>query len=149
MNLGEEVRFIPGGTAVDDRGKLNFINDLTLAGFKRFYLVQNHRQGFIRAWHGHKLEGKAVVAIQGSALVCGVKVDDWDTPSKDLPVSRQVLSSEKFGALWIPPGFANGFMSLSRDCILMFLSTSSLEESAGDDIRFPSRHWNPWDIEER
>jgi dTDP-4-dehydrorhamnose 3,5-epimerase len=149
MNLGEEVRYVPGGTAIDDRGKLSFINDLSLAGLKRFYLVQNHRQGFIRAWHGHKIEGKAVVAIRGSALVCGVKVDDWQSPSKDLPVSRQVLSSDKFGALWIPPGHANGFMSLSKDCILMFLSTSSLGESAADDIRFPSRHWNPWDIEER
>lgn len=149
MIFGEDVKFISGGTALDDRGKLNFINDLSFEGFKRFYLVQNHRQGFIRAWHGHKLEGKAVVAIKGSALVCVVKVDNWDSPSRELPVFRQVLSSEKFGALWIPPGYANGFMSLSKDCILMFLSTSSLEESAGDDIRFPSRHWNPWDIEER
>lgn len=149
MELSNTIKFISGGTAIDDRGKLQFINDLSLVGFKRFYLVQNHKQGFIRAWHGHKLEAKAVVVVRGAALVCGVQIDDWEKPSKELPVIRQVLSEDKFGALWIPPGFANGFMTLSEGCVLMFLSTSTLEESSGDDIRFPSRYWNPWEVEER
>lgn len=65
MELSNTIKFISGGTAIDDRGKLQFINDLSLVGFKRFYLVQNHKQGFIRAWHGHKLEAKAVVVVRG------------------------------------------------------------------------------------
>lgn len=149
MIESHEIKFLAGGTAIDDRGKLKFINDLTLGTFRRFYLVENHRKGFIRAWHGHKEEGKAVIPLRGSALVCGVKIDDWKNPSPDLPVSRQVLSSERFGALLIPPGFANGFMSLTDDCLLMFLSTTSLEESAADDFRYPSRFWNSWEVEER
>lgn len=149
MQFGNQVKFISGGTAVDDRGRLDFINELSLEGFSRFYVVSNHRQGFIRAWHGHRFEGKAVVLLQGSALVCAVEVDNWESPAKDLPISRNVLSLSKFGALWIPPGFANGFMSLTADAQLMFLSTSSLEDSAKDDIRFDAKYWNPWDIEER
>jgi dTDP-4-dehydrorhamnose 3,5-epimerase len=140
---------IPGGKAFDDRGSLTFINDLDLTIFKRFYIAENHAQGFVRAWHGHKKEAKAVVVVSGSALVAAVKVDNWDSPSKDLKVERVVLSAEKPSALLIPAGYANGFMTLTESAKVMFLSTSSLEESAGDDFRFDARYWNPWNIEER
>ena len=144
-----EFSQIPGGKAFDDRGSLTFINDLDLTMFKRFYIVENHSKGFVRAWHGHKKEAKAVVVVSGSALVAAVKVDNWDSPSKDLKVERVVLSAEKPTALLIPAGYANGFMTLTESAKVMFLSTSSLEESAGDVIRFDARLWNPWNIEER
>lgn len=140
---------VTGGRAVDDRGSLFFINDLDLSLFKRFYVVENHAQGFIRAWHGHKLEAKAVVVLSGSALVCAVRIDNWDSPSKDLPIERVVLSDQKPGALLIPAGYANGFMTLTPGAKVMFLSSSTLAESANDDFRFDARHWNPWNIEER
>lgn len=140
---------IPGGKAFDDRGSLAFINDLDLSQFKRFYVVENHSMGFVRAWHGHKQESKAVVVVSGSALVAAVKIDNFDSPSKDLSVERTVLSAEKPGALLIPAGYANGFMTLTEGAKVMFFSTSSLEESAGDDFRFDARYWNPWQIEER
>jgi dTDP-4-dehydrorhamnose 3,5-epimerase len=140
---------IPGGKAFDDRGSLTFINNLDLTQFKRFYIVENHSRGFIRAWHGHKKEAKAVVVVSGAALVAAVKVDNWDSPSRNLKVERVVLSAEKPGALLIPAGYANGFMTLTESAKVMFFSTSSLEESAGDDIRFDARLWNPWNIEER
>jgi dTDP-4-dehydrorhamnose 3,5-epimerase len=140
---------ISGGKAFDDRGSLTFINDLDLTIFKRFYVVENHARGFVRAWHGHKKEAKAVVVVSGSALVAAVKIDNWDSPSKDLKVERVVLSAEKPSALLIPAGYANGFMTLTDSAKVMFLSTSSLEESAGDDFRFDARLWNPWNIEER
>jgi dTDP-4-dehydrorhamnose 3,5-epimerase len=145
----DKLEFLPGGLAVDDRGSLKFINDFSLDGYKRFYVVENHKQGFIRAWHGHKHEAKAVVCLQGSAIVAGVKVDDWENPSPALPVERFVVTSAKPGALLIPAGYANGFMSLTTDTILMFFSSSTLAESAADDIRFESRLWDPWKIEER
>ena len=144
-----EFSQIPGGKAFDDRGSLIFINDLDLTMFKRFYIVENHSKGFVRAWHGHKKEAKAVVVVSGSALVAAVKVDNWESPSKDLKIERVVLSSEKPTALLIPAGYANGFMTLTESAKVMFLSTSSLEEGAGDDIRFDARLWNPWNIEER
>ena len=144
-----EFSQVPGGKAFDDRGSLTFINDLDLSQFKRFYIVENHTRGFIRAWHGHKKEAKAVVVVSGAALVAAVKVDNWDSPSKNLQIERVVLSAEKPGALLIPAGYANGFMTLTESAKVMFFSTSSLEESAGDDFRFDARLWNPWNIEER
>lgn len=147
--MSEALTFQPGGLATDDRGSLKFINDFDLIAFKRFYVVENHSKGFVRAWHGHKHEAKAVICLQGSAIVAGVKVDDWESPSKSLPVERMVLTSSKPGALHIPAGYANGFMTLTDDAMLMFFSSSTLAESAADDIRFDARHWNPWTVDER
>jgi len=134
---------------VDDRGQVAFVNGFDFAGVRRFYAVSNHRQGFIRAWHGHKQEAKYVAVVQGSALVCAVKVDDWANPSKDAQIHRHVLSQQKPSVLFIPAGFANGFMSLTEDAKLIFFSTSTVEESRNDDIRFESRHWDPWQVVER
>jgi len=81
--------------------------------------------------------------------VAAVRIDNWKSPSKDSEVHRFVLSAKQPSAVFIPAGYANGFMSLSEDTRLMFFSTSTLEESKGDDFRYDALYWNPWDIEER
>jgi dTDP-4-dehydrorhamnose 3,5-epimerase len=144
-----EPTLIKGGKAVDDRGSLGFVNDFLLSEFTRFYTVENHEQGFIRAWHGHMKESKAVVAIKGTILVGAVQMTDTKNPDKSQSVSRFVLSSDTPSVLVIPAGFANGFKTLSTDAIVLFLSSSTLEDSKGDDFRFPFDYWNPWTIEPR
>ena len=149
---------ISGGVAVDDRGSVRFVNDFDFSGVKRFYQVDNHKQGFIRAWHGHVGEGKYVYVAKGSALVGAVEMEVREpievvayvgliTPEGE--VFKCVLSSQCPKVLWIPPGYANGFMNLTQDTIIQFFSTSTLEESLGDDIRFPYDRWNIWDQEYR
>ena len=64
-----EPRIINGSRFIDDRGQLNFANDFDFAGVKRYYSVTNHRKGFVRAWHGHKLESKYITMARGSAIV--------------------------------------------------------------------------------
>ena len=145
----KEPTLIKGGKAVDDRGSLGFVNDFLVNGFKRFYTVENHEQGFIRAWHGHMKESKAIIAIKGSILVGAVQMTDTKNPDKSQTVSRYVLSSDTPSVLVVPAGFANGFKTLSKDAIVLFLSSSTLEESQGDDFRFPFDYWNPWTIEPR
>ena len=49
---------LEGGLGVDDRGQVAFVNGFGFEGVQRFYLVSNHRQGFIRAWHGHRHQAK-------------------------------------------------------------------------------------------
>src|ERR1700750_995378 len=104
-----------GGLAADDRGELGFVNDFPSEAVKRFYTVANYRQGFIRAWHGHKREAKYVTAVSGAAVVGAVRIDNWDEPAKELPVERFVLSAHKPSILFVPAGYANGFMSLTQD----------------------------------
>lgn len=138
-----------GILSVDDRGEVSFVNDFHMLGVKRFYAVKNHKAGFVRAWHAHKNETKYVTVIQGSALIAAVKIDDWQRPSRGLKVHRFVLSAKRPTVLFIPAGYANGFMNLTQDAKLLFFSTASLEESRRDDIRFAADYWNPWQITER
>ncbi len=147
--LLDKINLIKGGLAVDDRGTVSFVNDFNFQDVKRFYMVENHKQGFIRAWHAHKNEGKYVLVLKGSAIVAAVEIDNWDNPSKNLLVSRFVLSEKNPSILFIPKGHANGFLSLSEDLKIMFMSTSTLEDSLKDDYRFEAHYWNPWEIEER
>jgi len=144
-----KVTLLLGGKAIDDRGELTFANDFDLSTYRRFYNLKNHSLHFVRAWHGHKKEGKAFFVQKGSFIVSTVLIDDWDNPSDKLPIERFVLSDQKPSILIVPPGYANGSMNLTPDAILTVFSTSSLNESLEDDFRFHSYFWNPWKIENR
>lgn len=136
------MKIINGGVAVDDRGSVRFVNDFNFDDVKRFYQVANHKRDFIRAWHAHEKEGKFVYVTKGSALVGAVNL-------KDEQITKQVLSASSPKVLYIPPGYANGFKSLEEDTIILFFSTSTLEDSLGDDIRFPYDKWNIWEEDYR
>lgn len=139
-----------GGLSVDDRGEVGYVNGFTFQGVKRFYVLSNHRQGFIRAWHAHRNEAKYVLVVRGAALVGAVKIEgNWLAPAKDVKVFRAVCSAKKPAVLYIPPGHANGAMSLSDDASIMYFSTASMEETKGDDVRYDSRYWDIWNVEER
>lgn len=133
---------VSGGQNVDVRGVVRFVNDFDFKNVKRFYQVENHKRGFIRAWHGHKIEEKYVYVVRGSALVGVVNLDTEE-------MQGFVLSSENPRILWIPKNHANGFMTLEEDTILIFFSSLSIEESKQDDIRYPYDKWNIWKIEYR
>jgi dTDP-4-dehydrorhamnose 3,5-epimerase len=145
----EEPILYEGGISIDDRGQLSFINkELNI---KRFYIVTNHKSHFIRAWHAHKKEAKYVTVVQGSAIIGIIEIDDWAFPAQDLEPDRYILSANKPQLLYIPAGYANGFMNLTQDTILQFFSTSTLEESKSDDNRFPYNYFskNFWTIKNR
>ncbi len=145
----EEPKLIKGGLSVDDRGVVGFINDFKFEGIRRFYTLLNHRNGFVRAWHGHKKESKYFHVANGAALLCAVKIDSWENPSVNIEVQRFTLSDKSPAILYIPAGYANGFMSLTDDCKIIVFSTATLDESLKDDFRFPARYWDPWHVEER
>ena len=111
-----EMQTMTGGVFADDRGKIRFVNEFNFANVKRFYQVENHRQGFIRAWHGHVKEGKYVYVASGTALVGVVPMHDDAEPKKF------VLTSENPQVLWVPPNHANGFMNLEEGTIILFFS---------------------------
>jgi len=137
-----DVFVIDGGVSVDDRGSIRFANEFQFQNIKRFYQVQNHRAGFIRAWHGHKKEEKYVWVASGSAVVALVPLD---ANQGDLCQVRTIVLSEQAPkVLRIPAGHYNGFMSLTTDTRILFFSTSTLEESSQDDIRLPYDAWNIW-----
>ena len=136
--MSDSPHLISGGVAVDDRGSVRFVNDFNFKDVKRFYQVQNHRQGFIRAWHGHQYEAKYVYVAQGSALIGAANMETS-------VVDKYVLSSQSPRVLFIPAGYANGFKTLEDNTIILFFSTSDINASLKDDIRFPYDKWNIWE----
>ena len=144
-----EISFNNIDTAVDDRGYLRFCNSFDLTRYVRFYDVTNYQSNFIRAWHGHKKESKAAIVREGSAMICLVKIDNWEKPSKKLEIKKFFLSQKKPKILEIPAGYANGFMSLEPNTKITFYSDKNTKDSLGDDYRFDYNFWNPWKIEYR
>jgi len=147
----QDIHLINGGIAVDDRGTVSFINEFNFKGVKRFYQVKNFSTSTIRAFHGHLKEGKYVYVVKGTAIVAAVKMDDIKAPSKNNEVKRYILSDKQPKILYIPPKHANGFRSLEKNTHIIFFSTSTLDESQGDDYRFPPDYWGKevWEVEDR
>lgn len=122
-----------GNSFTDDRGVLRFVNSFDFSNVKRFYQVENHSKGFIRAWHGHLKEEKYVYVVKGTALFGVCDLDENMNLGKP---EKHVLSSEKPVILHIPKSKANGFKTLTENTIILFFSSTTLEESQGDDYRF-------------
>ena len=135
---------INGNNYIDERGEVGFINDLTFQEIKRFYWIKNHSENIIRAWQGHKIEKKYFVVMNGTFLICTVKIDNWDNPSHNLEVDEFVLSSKKQQVLCIPPDHANGFKALEPDSKLIVFSNLSLSDSQNDLYRFDQSLWFDW-----
>ena len=135
--------FFESNSSSDERGTVSFTNDLNLQKAVRTYKVENSQLKTVRAWHGHKVEEKWVNVEQGEFLVCVVKVDDFNSPSKNSEIQTYKMSP-KDGFLYIPPNFANGAMNLTEDNAIRYYSSSTLEESLNDDFRFESDYWDPW-----
>jgi len=141
-------KIIKGGFAVDERGKVTFCNDFNFKNVKRFYLLENSSTDIIRAFHGHLKEEKYMFVASGRAIICAIKLDDVEKPSKENEVHRFVLSARNPSVLYIPAGFANGFKALEENTKMIVFSTSSLEESQKDDYRFPYDYWGKdiWEV---
>ena len=140
-----------GNIYVDDRGVLRFVNGFDMSRIKRFYQVENFSLNTIRAFHGHMKEEKYVYVTNGSILLCLVKLTKKTKPSKKEKVERMVLSARNPQIVHIPKGYANGFKSLEKNTQIIFFSTATVEESKGDDYRFPHTYWGEkiWTVENR
>lgn len=136
---------IQGGISVDGKGKVIFVNDFNFPKIKRFYVVDNGKEGIVKAWHGHKNEVKYIFVASGIALIGAVKINNWKNPTKKTKIYRFLLSSKKPVILYIPKGYANGLKSLTKDARVIFFSTSTLAESKKDDFRFDAKYWDIWD----
>lgn len=147
----QEPKTLDGNLSIDDRGNVRFVNGFDFAGVKRFYQVENHDTTVIRAFHGHMKEAKYAYVVSGAVLICVVPIDNKKHPSKNAKVERFILSSQKPSVLYIPLAHANGFKSLTDDTKIIFFSTSTVDESKGDDYRFPHNYWgeNIWTVENR
>lgn len=136
---------IIGSKHVDARGTLLFINDFDMSPIKRLYIITHPSVDIVRAWQAHKIESKYFKCIKGRFLVAVVAIDNWDAPSKELPVQTFILDANKSEVLCIPGGHANGFKALEADAQLMVFSDLDLESAKDDQFRFDENLWMDWD----
>lgn len=137
----EKLELLRGGVAIDPRGSLRYCNPLIMSEFVRFYTIENSAVGFVRGWHGHKFEQKAIFPIKGKIRVGAALVSDWNYPGESTVVERFELDSNDPRVLLIPGGYANAIVSLTPGAIAGVFSTSTLQDSLRDDYRFPSDAW--------
>ncbi len=147
-------KVIEGKKAIDDRGSVSFINsfDPEQYGIKRFYIVENHKKGFIRAWHGHRKETKYALVLQGTAILAAVNLMEvFDNYTLEPENEKIILDGSQPKIVQIPAGYFNGFKLLTEGAKIMFFSTNTIEEASDDDIRISLNELLPniFNIEER
>lgn len=125
----------------DNRGQISFVNDMKFATIERFYIISNSKENPLRAWQGHKIDNKYFYCIQGVIKVHYVKIDNWESPSKDLKVESVLLSAVESAILHIPEGYANAIECLEKKSKLISFSTLPLTNISEDGARYPSDYW--------
>lgn len=141
-----EPKKILGDKFFDNRGSVSFVNEFNFLKIKRYYILQNNNNNFIRAWHAHKKEEKFFTCIDGSCQISCVKISNFKKPKKNAKIESWIISSEKPEIIYVPRGFANGSMNLVPNTKILVFSTSSVQDSLNDDFRYSYNYWNPWKI---
>lgn len=141
MKSFAEPQVLIGKLHQDNRGNVSFVNDFSFPKVKRFYMVQNTPEEPIRAFHGHMKEAKYVFVPVGKIKLILAPLTDSQNPDKNVALHSYILTDEKPTVVFVPPGFANGFKSLTSDAQVIFFSTSTIAQSQADDFRFPIDYW--------
>lgn len=132
---------IQGGNFTDHRGTISYVNDFSFTDIERFYIISNSDENPIRAWQGHKLDAKNFYCLSGSFKIHFIKVDNWENPSKALPIETVFVSESDSKILHIPAGYANAIQSLQANSKLISFSTLPLDNVREDDVRYDSDYW--------
>lgn len=132
----------------DDRGFLvPLTNNLSPDDVRRVYICGNFARGVIRGFHYHTKEKKMFYIIKGAAKFIAVNPDD---PNEKYEF---VITERKPKLVVVPPKYANGWISLADDTLLVALSSRTIDEirSDNDDIRYDPFRWGReiWKVKAR
>ncbi|HQJ21396.1 MAG TPA: hypothetical protein PLQ61_09435 [Bacteroidales bacterium] len=141
----------------DDRGFLiPFTDDIDHELFQRCYLVENYGRGIIRGLHYHKIEKKIFTIAQGSAKFITFKLPEEMADRNDREeikgfalkhpecIKTWVMSNRHHCVLIVPSFYANGWINLEDNTILVSLSSARFEIAREDDLRI-----DPFVIDEK
>lgn len=135
-------QLIQGNVFVDQRGTLKFMNDIDLSPIKRFYTIQNANTEVVRAWQGHKIESKWFFVMKGSFKIGAVEINNFENPDTTIKPSFYELTESNHQILLIPKGYANGFIALEPNSVMMVFSDHSLEDCKDDNFRLDATLWS-------
>jgi dTDP-4-dehydrorhamnose 3,5-epimerase len=127
----------------DERGFFTeFHNRIALldAGFDQHFVQDNlskSAKGVLRGMHyqmNPDAQGKLIRCITGRIFDVAIDIRRG-SPTFGQHVSRE-LSAAACNALWVPVGFAHGFLSLEDDTYVMYKCTAGWSRDAERTIRF-------------
>lgn len=134
-------KIIQGGNFSDHRGTISYVNDFSFEDIERFYIISNSDENPIRAWQGHKLDAKNFYCLKGSFKIHFVKIDNWESPAKNLNIETILVSELDSKVVHIPAGYANAIESLENNSKLISFSTLPLINVKEDEARYPLDYW--------
>ncbi|MDE6268450.1 MAG: WxcM-like domain-containing protein [Muribaculaceae bacterium] len=140
----DEINVIEGEIFRDYRGQISSLNTFYFDGIRRAYIIHHPDASIIRGWHAHKNERKWFYCLKGSFTVALVRIDDWDSPSKDLIPEIFHLSDEKSQLVCVPAGYANCLKAHSPGSIMLVLSDKTIKEAKNDSWRYNNNLWVDW-----
>lgn len=121
-------------------------------GLKRDFVQDNHsksQRGVLRGLHYQlppKAQGKLVRVVQGEVFDVAVDIRK-NSPTFGKWVG-EILSAENKKQLWIPEGFAHGFVTLSETAEFLYKTTDYYSPECEGCIRWDDARLNiHWPIE--
>ncbi|MCL4412057.1 MAG: dTDP-4-dehydrorhamnose 3,5-epimerase [Candidatus Thermoplasmatota archaeon] len=113
--------------------------DFSESGISDEYVQLNHsfsRKGVIRGLHFQRSpeeQGKLVMTVSGAILDVAVDIRPWSSTFKRWV--SVVLSRENGTSLWVPQGFAHGFLAL-EDSDVIYLTTKEYSPHLDCGVRW-------------
>jgi len=127
-------------------------SDFSNFGINEKFVQDNHSSSNKKVLRGlhfqwDKPMGKLIRVTSGSAMVCEVDI------RKNSPTYKQYYMTEiskKNGLmLWVPFGFANGFLTLEDNTEMQYKCTAEWNPNAESGIKWDDKALNiKWDIEQ-
>ncbi len=133
----EEIAITQGGTAEDHRGSIRFVNDFDMAAVKRFYIIENKDTETIRGWRAHRTEQRWFYVLAGAFSLKTVKIDNWEQPSRELPVDETILRSEDQRVIHVPIGYGTAFQAVAPGSKLLVFADYGIDHAKHDDYTYP------------
>ncbi|WP_293956136.1 MULTISPECIES: WxcM-like domain-containing protein [unclassified Sphingobacterium] len=128
-----EIVSIKGGRSKDSRGEIRYVNDFDMTSVKRFYIIKNSDTISVRGWRGHRIEQRWFYVISGSFSFKIVKIDNWESPSKSLPILTEELKVDDMKILNVPPGHCVAIRALEPESELLVYADYPLSHASQDD----------------
>lgn len=131
------INYIQGGIAKDQRGQIRFVNGFDMSQVKRFYIIKNADLELVRGWRAHRIEQRWFYVLSGSFSIDIVEIDNWNKPSIDLPIRRELLNSEGYQILHLTSGYGTAFKALEPESEILVFSDYGIENATLDDYTYP------------
>lgn len=127
------IELITGGIAKDERGEILFVNEFDMSEVKRFYIIRNADINLIRGWRGHRIEKRWFYVLSGKFEFNIIEIDNWEVPSKTLPINKINVGAEDLRLLCMSAGFATAIRALEPNSELLVYADHLLNHASKDD----------------